>query len=215
MGQRITALKVQQHNNQRVNVYLDEEFAFGLSRIVAAWLRVGQELTEEKIAELRGADEREVALQRALHFIEHRPRTEAEVRRNLARHAVPEETMNYVLERLAANGLVNDSKFAQAWVENRSEFRPRSRKALTLEMRRKGLDDTDIQTALQEVDAAQEEQLAYQAAQKQMRKLGELEWMDFRNKLGGFLARRGFDYETIRSVTQKCWQDLQGNQIEE
>ena len=50
---KITGLKLQKRNNDRVNVYLDGEFAFGLSRIVAAWLRTGQELSDEKIAELK------------------------------------------------------------------------------------------------------------------------------------------------------------------
>ena len=83
MAKKITALKLQKRNKDRVNVYLDDEFAFGLSRIVAAWLRTGQELTEEKIAELQAQDNVEVALQRALNFLSYRPRSEEEVRRNL------------------------------------------------------------------------------------------------------------------------------------
>ncbi len=41
---RITSLKVQKKNPNRVSIYLDEEFAFGVSRIVAAWLHVGQDI---------------------------------------------------------------------------------------------------------------------------------------------------------------------------
>ena len=53
MTRKITALKVQKRNKNRVNVYLDNEFAFGLSRIVAGWLKTGQELSEEKILEIK------------------------------------------------------------------------------------------------------------------------------------------------------------------
>ena len=63
MTKKVTALKLQKRNKNRVNVYLDGEFAFGLARIVAAWLSTGQELTEEKIAELQAQDNVEVALQ--------------------------------------------------------------------------------------------------------------------------------------------------------
>ena len=59
MGKQITDLKAQKRNHQRVNVYLDGEYAFGLSRIVAAWLHVGQELSPEKIKELKLEDELE------------------------------------------------------------------------------------------------------------------------------------------------------------
>ncbi len=209
MGRQITALKLQQRNNQRVNVFLDGEFAFGLSKIVAAWLRVGQELTEAKIAELQAADGREAALQRALHFIDYRPRTENEVRRNLEEHEIPEEIIQEVLDRLKNGGLVDDQRFATAWVENRTAFRPRSRKALAVEMRRKGLDAEAIDSALEKVDETQEETLAYLAAQKQVRKLEGLERIDFRNKMGSFLARRGFDYEIIRVVIDRIWKELE------
>ncbi len=200
---------MQQRNNQRVNVFLDGEFAFGLSKIVAAWLRVGQELTEAKIAELQAADGREAALQRALHFIDYRPRTENEVRRNLEEHEIPEEIIQEVLDRLKNGGLVDDQRFATAWVENRTAFRPRSRKALAVEMRRKGLDAEAIDSALEKVDETQEETLAYLAAQKQVRKLEGLERIDFRNKMGSFLARRGFDYEIIRVVIDRIWKELE------
>ena len=50
---KITAIEVQKRRPNRVNIHLDGEFAFGLARIVAAWLRVGQELSEEKIEELQ------------------------------------------------------------------------------------------------------------------------------------------------------------------
>ena len=53
MNHRITAIQAQKRNPQRVSVFLDGEFAFGLSRIVAAWLAVGQEISDEKIALLK------------------------------------------------------------------------------------------------------------------------------------------------------------------
>ena len=63
MTRRITALKLQKRNHTRVNVYLDGEYAFGLARIVAAWLTVGTELSDEKIAMLQAEDQREMTYQ--------------------------------------------------------------------------------------------------------------------------------------------------------
>ena len=56
---KITAIVVQKRSPNRVNIYLDGEFAFGLARIVAAWLRTGQELSEEKIEQLQAEEARE------------------------------------------------------------------------------------------------------------------------------------------------------------
>jgi regulatory protein len=206
MSGRISALKVQKRDRQRVNVYLDGEFAFGLSRITAAWLHIGQELSDEKINELQAQDASEAAYQRALKFLNYRARSSREVRRNLESHAVPEEVIEGVLERLQGSGLIDDTRFAQDWIENRSEFRPRSRRMLAYELRQRGLPTDQIDQALNELD---DESLAYQAALKQARKLRELEWLEFRQKLSGFLARRGFAYQEVQSAVRRVWDEIQ------
>ena len=204
MSGKVTAIKVQKRNPQRVNIYLDGEYTFGLARITAAWLQMGQELSDEKIAELRAQDSHEAAYQKALHFLDYRPRSTAEVRRSLEKHGFEPEVIEAVIQRLGRSGLVNDEQFAQTWVENRSEFRPRGRRALSMELRQKGLDDESIETALAELD---EDSLAYQAALKQARKLQGLPKPDFRRRLAGFLMRRGFDYGVIEPVLEQVWQE--------
>ena len=204
---KVTALKVQKRHPNRINVYLDNEFSFGLSRITAAWLQVGQELSPSKIAKLQAEDAREIAYIQALRFLDYRPRSRAEVRRNLERHAVPPEVINDVFKRLERSGLVNDERFAQDWVENRSEFRPRSRRALAYELHQRGLNDTAIEKALEGLN---EETMAYQAGLKQARRYEGLPYRDFHNKLGSFLARRGFSYEIIKQVVARVWEEKNG-----
>ncbi len=206
MSRKITAIEAQKKHPNRVNLYLDDQFAFGLSRLVAAWLSVGQILSEEKIAALQTEEARETAMQQALLFLGYRPRSVQEVRANLEKHEIPEAVIAATLERLQENGLLNDQAFAQAWVENRNEFRPRSRRALALELRRKGLTDEIVQEVLAEhVD---ETALAFQAGQKQARRMIGLDWPAFRQKLGGFLGRRGFSYAVIAPVLRQVWQEL-------
>src|SRR5262245_41525908 len=127
---KITAIEIQTRTPNRVNIYLDGEFAFGLARIVAAWLRVGQELEERKIEQLQAEDALERALQQALLFLSYRARSEAEIRQNLRKHEIPEAVIDHTLERLRQDGFANDNQFARAWVENRNAFRPRSRRML-------------------------------------------------------------------------------------
>jgi regulatory protein len=203
---KITALVVQKRNPNRVNVHLDGEYAFGLARIVAAWLRVGQELDEEKLKRLQVEDARERAVQQALLFLSYRARSESEIRQNLRKHEMPEEVIEETLARLRQDGLANDGQFAQAWVENRSAFRPRSRRLLAMELRQKGLNDEAVSSALEDVD---DEPLAYEAAKKRAPRLKALEWADFRKKLSEFLARRGFSYSVVAPVVTRIWNELQ------
>ncbi len=206
---KITAIEVQKKNPNRVSISIDGQFAFGLSRIVAAWLNVGQELSEEKIAALQEEDAREVAIQKALRFLGYRARSVHEVRENLQKHKIPEPVIELTLKRLQETGLLNDQEFAQAWVENRNTFRPRSRRALTLELRRKGLEDGIIRQTLEQT--ADETSLARDAGRKYLRKVQGLDWPNFRNKLGGFLGRRGFSYDVIAPILRELWAEAQPN----
>jgi regulatory protein len=205
---KITAIEVQKKNPNRVSIHLDDQFAFGLSRLVAAWLKVGQLLSEEKIAALQAEDAREVALQKALRFLGYRPRSLHEVRENLKKHEIPEPVIEEVLQRLQATGLLNDQEFARAWVENRNTFRPRSRRVLALELRQKGLDRETVQEVLAE--NTDESSLALEAARKYARKLQGAEWLGFRQKLGGFLGRRGFSYAVAAPVVRQVWSEING-----
>lgn len=206
---KITALTLQKRNRQRVSVFLGGEYAFGLARIVAAWLEVGQELSDEKIAQLRAEDEREVAYQRALRLIQYRPRSESEIRQLLRRHATPEESAEEVIERLKQSGLINDAGFAQTWVENRADLRPRSRRALAYELSQRGIDAQVIEQSLTEID---DDVMAYQAAQRPARKHKDLEWNDFRQKMVRYLAQRGFNYESSAQAITRVWQEIHSEQ---
>jgi regulatory protein len=204
-AQKITALTLQKRNRNRVNVHLDGEYAFGLARIVAAWLQIGQELSEADIARLKEEDEREVAYAKALSLLNHRPRSEKEIRQNLRKNGFRDEIQEYVLARLDRAGLINDQQFAETWVQNRSDMRPRSRRALAYELAQRGLPEEIVREA---VDSVDDEALAYEAASRQARKLAGLEWQDFRQKMYGFLARRGFNYEVSASAAARAWADL-------
>jgi len=187
-----------------VNIYLDGEFAFGVARITAAWLKNGDELSDEKIAKLLAEDSREWAYQQALLFLSYRARSEKEIKQNLLKHEMPEEVIEETLERLSKAGLANDNEFAQTWVENRSTFRPRSKRALAVELRQKGLDDETIQASLSDVD---EEALAYEAGLKRATRFEGQEWNEFRKKLSEFLARRGFTYSVIVPIVSRIWNE--------
>lgn len=184
-------------------MYLDGEFAFGLSRIVAAWLEVGQELSEEKAAQLQAEDTLEVGYQRALKYIGYRMRSVAEVQDKLIDYGFAEEEIVGVVERLRRNGFIDDERFAEAWIENRVEFRPRSHRALSFELRQKGVPDDVIDETLEKTIS--DEELAYLAATKQSRKYKDLEWPDFRRKMGAYLARRGFTYNIIAPAMDRVW----------
>ncbi len=209
MDHKATAPKVQKRNPNRISVFLDGVFAFGISRIVGAWLRLGQDLDDNQILALQHQDTEEVALQKALTVLSFRPRSEFEVQKKLSDDGYDEKTIQSVIERLRANGLLEDRTFAQTWVENRTVFRPRSRRLMALELRQKGISDEVVQETLAE--AAEDDILAYEAAHLHARKWAGLPWVEFRKKLTGFLGRRGFSFGTADAAVRRVWHELQAS----
>ncbi len=205
MIQKITALKLQKRDRHRVNVYLDGEYAFSLTRIVAAWLQVGQEINDERIAQLQSENTLEMAYQRALKFIGYRPRTEAELRRGMASKELPKEIVDLVVERLKQNGLINDASFARNWMESRITNRPRSRRVLAYELGQRGVETQIINQNLENLD---DEELAYQAALKKGHKLENVEWKVFLQRMYRYLSQRGFSYETSSHAISRVWEEI-------
>jgi regulatory protein len=205
----ITALTQQKRNQERVNVHLDGEFAFGLNIVDAAGLRTGQDLSDAQIAELRDKDAVVQAVDRAVRFLSYRPRSIQEVRQNLEKHDTPPAVIDAAIERLIQLRYVDDEQFARFWVENRDNFKPRGAIALRQELRQKGIDNALVDAVLD--DLLDEADAAYRAASARSQRYAGSSKQVFKHKLGGFLQRRGFSYrQTSQAITQLI-EDLEAN----
>lgn len=207
--QVITALTRQKRHPDRVNVFLDGEFAFGLAEIAAARLRLGQSVSPEDIASLQQEDTLEKAKQSAYKYLSYRPRSIAEVERNLRDKSYDEFVVEQAVTRLKELQLVDDLAFAQFWVEQRDTFKPRSAMALRQELMQKGVARDIIDDVLADVD---ETNAARKAAAMRVARWQHLPEDQFRKKMGGHLQRRGFNYGVIREITDELWENLSHDQ---
>ncbi len=192
-------------NSSSFQVRLDDGTTFSLPSITIAekGLTIGTSLGEEEVESLQDLDSLEKAKGSALRYLGYRPRSEGEVRAKLKRLGtkadVIERTMDYLKER----ELVNDQAFVQFWKENRLTFRPRSRLLIKQELIRKGVDPLVIDEEVKELD---DQEAAYQAAQRKVRTLEARDYASFREKLGSFLRRRGFSYNVIALTVERLWE---------
>lgn len=206
---RVTAIGEGKRRKRRVNIFLDDKFAFSLEAGVAQkeGLRVGQELSEGDIEALNSAELSQHCLNAALRYLAYRPRSEAELRERLARRGFDGETVAATLARLKEQGLVNDLAFAQFWKENRQSFSPRSQWLVRRELKQKGIAEELIARMVADVDDGDS---AYQAAMAKARSFSTADYESFRRRLGEYLKRRGFGYGVINNTVNKVWAEVKG-----
>ncbi|MFC1944572.1 regulatory protein RecX [Chloroflexota bacterium] len=143
----------------------------------------------------------------ALRYLSYRPRSEAELRARLFAHGFGAGVVEEVLSRLRDKDLVDDTDFASFWVENRESFSPRSRRALEMELRGKGISPHIIARATAAVD---EMESAYRAARTKCRSKRFSDIYEFRRRLAPALRRLGFDHEVIAETVNRLWREQAG-----
>ena len=207
----ITSLTTQAKNPNRVNVFIDDEFACGLALAIALELRVGQVITRNELEQLDKRDDVHRARERVLRLLARRPYSSAEIARYLQRHKIDGEIVQIVIEDLSEARLIDDEAFAAYWVEQRRAFRPRSRLALRQELGQKGIRQDIVNDALTMLD---ETAAARKIAQKQARRWDGLPEAEWRTRLTRYLMRHGYPYDVVVEVVAETWLALHTDEEE-
>lgn len=204
---KITAIEPQKRHQERVNVHVDGAFrlALALEIVLAAPLRVGDEMTDDRLRALEEQDLLWKAREAAYNLLSFRPRTAVELRRRLLRKEFPPAVADACVSGLVEKGLVSDADFAELFVRDRVRLRPKGRRMLVQELRAKGVDaDTaeEVVADVWEAEDVSDVDLAREAAAKWSPRRGE-DPRKARGRLYAFLGRRGFGGDTIRQVADE------------
>ncbi|WP_433919615.1 recombination regulator RecX [Streptomyces canus] len=138
------------------------------------------------------ADPVERARAICLRLLTGTPRTRKQLADALRKREIPDDAAEEVLSRFEEVGLINDSAFAEAWVESRHHGRGLARRALAQELRTKGVDSTLIDAAVSQLDSDQEEATARELVDRKLRATRGLDRDKRLRRLAGMLARKGY-----------------------
>ncbi|MBR3414475.1 RecX family transcriptional regulator [Candidatus Saccharibacteria bacterium] len=197
----ITAIKPATRDENRVNIFIDEEFAFSLdlAQVVDFKLKVGKTLDEPEIKKLKKASNFGKLYQRTLEWVLSRPRSVRETRDYLKKkqfekpeYGITDEDIAAVIDRLIKKTYLDDQKFAEYYLENRFQKKGISKKRLKLELQRKGLSPEVIEQAFQSSSRDDAEEIKKIIARKRARYDDE--------QLMSYLTRQGFSYDLVKSI---------------
>jgi regulatory protein len=138
------------------------------------------------------ADPESVARTILLDQLTGRARTRRELADKLCSRNVPDEVATRLLDRFTEVGLIDDAAFARLWVESRQSSRGLAKRALSDELRRKGVDAEIVREAVDEVDPADEEAAARRLVRKKLPSLRKVDNTTATRRLVGMLARKGY-----------------------
>ncbi len=138
------------------------------------------------------ADAESVARTILLDQLTGRARSRRELADKLASRDVPPEIAERLLDRFTEVGLIDDEAFARSWVSGRQQSKGLAKRALSHELRRKGVDDDVVREVLDEVDPDAEEQAARLLVRKKLRSLSRVDDTTATRRLVGLLARKGY-----------------------
>ncbi|MEX2007262.1 MAG: regulatory protein RecX [Candidatus Levyibacteriota bacterium] len=133
----------------------------------------------------------------SLKFLSYRPRSEKEVRDNLLKKKATQEVIEAVIKRLKGHKFINDEEFASWFVRSRIGVKPKAARIIKMELKQKGISEETIDNLQFTIDDLEN---AKKLLEKKVERYKNLERNEIYNKLGSFLARRGFDWDTVKKA---------------
>jgi len=147
------------------------------------------------------------ALEICLRLLTAAPRTRAQLDQALRRRGMAQSATDAALDRLAGAGLIDDAAFARAWVDTRHRGRGLARRALTAELRQRGVDEGDVRAAVADLGPEQEAASARRLVEAKLAATRGRPLATRMRRLTGLLARKGYPpgmaYQGIREALEQ------------
>ncbi len=208
---QITKLERQKHNANRISIFVDGQYSFSVSDELAALYRLaaGMQLENAFLSRLMEEDESKRALSASFMHLSHSEKSEKQMRDFLAKKEFSQTAIQQAITRLQELGYLNDAALAENFISGSKTL---GRRAIEYKLREKGIDYEIIQNSLKALDEEDQFTCAKALAEKQAERYRKAEGKLRRQKIRDFLARRGFEWDTITDVLNEIsenWEDTE------
>lgn len=199
----ITDIQPQTKNQNRVSIFIDGKFAFGIDKNDCSFmgLKVGYELTQEKYDYIVNNTIYANAYQKADRFIGYKMRTEKEVRNKLNEDGYTNDIIERVISTMIKYKYIDDEAYAIMYAKDCKNIKKWGPKRIKAELYTRGITTTVIDNALESLDIADIDNVITELLEKRIKNTP----IDLREKQKhfNFLLRRGFNYEDIKRIIER------------
>lgn len=205
MSKVITKIEAQKKKDNRVNIFINDEFAFGCSSELVYYhnLAKGKEINVEELKEVIVEDNYLTAKTKTLKYIERALKSEFQVREFLQKKEYEDNVIDRVIEFLKEYKFIDDEYYAKAFVTQ--NIRIEGKGNIKYKLIKKGISEDIINNTLSEISSEDEEEVALKLAEKKLKVLCKNEGNinKIKSKLNTFLISKGYNFDTIKSVVNK------------
>jgi len=198
MSNIITDIKPQVNSSSRFSVFIDGEFAFGISDFDLYTLRLskGDEISEEKMAEIESIIDIDKCKNYAIDLVSRKMYSEKEIRIKMKQKEFSHTAIDSVVDILKEYGYINDEAFAAIYCEH--YMQKYGAKKIAFELKNKGIDSEIVENAVSGIknDDTLEELIKKKVGSK------ELDFKEY-SKIVRYFLSKGFEYDAVQSVLNK------------
>lgn len=200
---KITKIEVQKNNKERVNIYVDNKYAFAafIDTIISEGIVKGLEINNEIINKINCEERIKKCKNDAIKIVEKSYKTEKEVIDKLKQKEYEDSEINYVINFLREYKFIDDKSYAKSYAKGKMSNNGKNK--IKYALKRKGVPDEIINETLDNINEDEELQNAIEVGYKKYNVIikRENDKYKIKNKLCAFLAGRGYDFQTaIKAV---------------
>lgn len=202
---KITKIETGKRNNERVNIYIDEEYSFSISLelVYKEGLKVNDQVNIEKLSKLASEDNYLRCKNSAIKIIERSYKTEKEMKDKLILKSYDEKSIERTLKFLREYNLINDENYTRMFVKDKVNSEGKRKIKYTLI--KKGIDSNVVEHELSKILSENLKEIALELALKKYNVLKKRETDKYKlsQKLYRFLVTKGYDFDLISEVVKE------------
>lgn len=204
---RITSIEPQK-NIKRVNIFIDDKFAFGLTEEIRFKysLHIDDEVTQDFIDNILKSEEQMKVTEHALNLLSYRQRSQKEIITALNRKGYEESYIQHTVEYLKKNKFIDDYAYAKSFIADKLNLNGYGSVRIKFELMKKGI-SKDIIEATLNLDEDEEYEIAMEIAVKKFKSYKDQDKSSIYRKLGGFLQRKGYSFDIVSKVLRELLND--------
>lgn len=202
---KITKIEYQKKNKDRVNIYLDEEYAFAvdINILIKYSLKKDMLLNDELIDDILKSEEKISVYNYGIYILSKSAKCESELRLKMKNKGFEPQLIDNVINKLKEQKYLDDERYCEMFINDKINISKYGMRKIKEMLYFKGIDKEIIEEKLKDISREDEEERAYLLAVKKNNTIKEEDARKKYAKLSNYLLGKGFEYDIVKRIVSR------------